>query len=276
MTARPPDPVVPPQPVRPAGDLAAASVRAELPDRPEHPRPDRQDGRGRARATWSWRSGRAAGADGLMAERGAAVVAVEIDPAMAAARPPRRRRAAQRPGPERRRAGGQEHDQPRGARQRPLGPGRRRPTGGSSSWPTCRTTSRRRSSRTCWSHPELCPALMVVTIQLELAERMRAEPGTDGLRRRCRSWCRPWPTVEIVRALPPTVFWPRPKVDSAVVAIGPDPAKRAAIGDLALVPLGRPPDLPPPPQEPPRTSSTASGATAGRSPRSTPCSRRSA
>src|SRR5262249_47816732 len=37
---------------------------------------------------------------------------------------------------------------------------------------------------------------------------------------------------ELVRVLPPTVFWPRPKVESAVVAITPDPAKRAAVGDL--------------------------------------------
>ena len=29
------------------------------------------------------------------------------------------------------------------------------------------------------------------------------------------------------RALPPSVFWPRPKVDSAVVAIRPDAARRA-------------------------------------------------
>ena len=82
-------------------------------------------------------------------------------------------------------------------------------------------------------HPELCPSLMVVTIQLELAERMRAAPGDGRLRRRSRSWSRPWPTCSIVRVLPPSVFWPRPKVDSAVVAITPDPAKRAAIGDLA-------------------------------------------
>jgi 16S rRNA (adenine1518-N6/adenine1519-N6)-dimethyltransferase len=39
--------------------------------------------------------------------------------------------------------------------------------------------------------------------------------------------------VSIVRALPPTVFWPRPKVDSAVVAIRPDAAKRAKVGDVA-------------------------------------------
>jgi 16S rRNA (adenine1518-N6/adenine1519-N6)-dimethyltransferase len=80
-------------------------------------------------------------------------------------------------------------------------------------------------------HPELCPSLMVVTIQLELAERMRAEPGTDAY----GSLSVIVPALadcSIVRVLPPSVFWPRPKVDSAVIAITPDPAKRAAIGDL--------------------------------------------
>jgi 16S rRNA (adenine1518-N6/adenine1519-N6)-dimethyltransferase len=80
-------------------------------------------------------------------------------------------------------------------------------------------------------HPELCPELMVVTIQRELAERFCAGPTTaaygavsivvQGLAE-----------VSIVRSLPPSVFWPRPKVDSAVVAIRPDPAKRAAVGDV--------------------------------------------
>ena len=40
--------------------------------------------------------------------------------------------------------------------------------------------------------------------------------------------------VSIVRSLPPTVFWPRPQVDSAVVAIRPRRRqKRAAVGDVA-------------------------------------------
>ena len=38
---------------------------------------------------------------------------------------------------------------------------------------------------------------------------------------RSRSWCRRWPTCRSCRALPPNVFWPQPKVDSAVVAIRP-------------------------------------------------------
>ena len=40
-------------------------------------------------------------------------------------------------------------------------------------------------------------------------------------------------TFAVVRTLPPSVFWPRPKVDSAIVSIRPDPAKRAAVGDVA-------------------------------------------
>jgi 16S rRNA (adenine1518-N6/adenine1519-N6)-dimethyltransferase len=37
-----------------------------------------------------------------------------------------------------------------------------------------------------------------------------------------------------VRVLPPSVFWPRPKVHSAIVHIELDPARRAKIGDLAF------------------------------------------
>lgn len=80
-------------------------------------------------------------------------------------------------------------------------------------------------------HPELCPALMVVTIQHELAERMLAEPGTEhygGLSVLVQALA----DVELVRALSPKVFWPRPRVDSAIVKITPDPARRAAIADL--------------------------------------------
>jgi 16S rRNA (adenine1518-N6/adenine1519-N6)-dimethyltransferase len=38
--------------------------------------------------------------------------------------------------------------------------------------------------------------------------------------------------VEIVRLMAPSVFWPAPKVDSAIVRIGVDPARRAAVPDL--------------------------------------------
>ena len=80
-------------------------------------------------------------------------------------------------------------------------------------------------------HPDLCPTLMVVTIQLELAERLKAAPQSSeygGL----SALVQALGDVEIVRVLPPKVFWPRPKVNSAIVRIRPDPAKRAAVGDL--------------------------------------------
>jgi 16S rRNA (adenine1518-N6/adenine1519-N6)-dimethyltransferase len=80
-------------------------------------------------------------------------------------------------------------------------------------------------------HPELRPSRMVLTIQLELAERMLAKPeqeayGALSILVQALADC------TIVRTLPPTVFWPRPKVDSAIVAITPLPEKRAAIADV--------------------------------------------
>jgi 16S rRNA (adenine1518-N6/adenine1519-N6)-dimethyltransferase len=38
--------------------------------------------------------------------------------------------------------------------------------------------------------------------------------------------------IEVVREMPPQVFWPRPKVHSAIIHVLPNPAKRAAVGDL--------------------------------------------
>jgi 16S rRNA (adenine1518-N6/adenine1519-N6)-dimethyltransferase len=80
-------------------------------------------------------------------------------------------------------------------------------------------------------HPELRPVKLVATIQLELADRMRAAPATapyGALSVLVQALC----DVELVRVLPPSVFWPRPQVESAVVALTPDPEKRAAVGDL--------------------------------------------
>ena len=81
-------------------------------------------------------------------------------------------------------------------------------------------------------HPEFCPALMVVTIQKELAERMCAQAATPAYGA-VSVVLQGLADVSIVRSLPPTVFWPRPKVDSAVVAVRPDAAKRAAVSDVA-------------------------------------------
>jgi 16S rRNA (adenine1518-N6/adenine1519-N6)-dimethyltransferase len=75
-------------------------------------------------------------------------------------------------------------------------------------------------------HPEFCPVLMVVTIQRELAERIIAAPGTPDYGS-LAILVQALAEVAIVRNLPPSVFWPQPKVESSVVAIRPDPLRRA-------------------------------------------------
>jgi 16S rRNA (adenine1518-N6/adenine1519-N6)-dimethyltransferase len=72
---------------------------------------------------------------------------------------------------------------------------------------------------------------MVVTIQWELAERLAAAPGSSdygALTVLVQSLA----DVELVRKMPPAAFWPRPKVDSGIVRILPNAAKRARIADL--------------------------------------------
>jgi 16S rRNA (adenine1518-N6/adenine1519-N6)-dimethyltransferase len=80
-------------------------------------------------------------------------------------------------------------------------------------------------------HDELRPERMVITIQKELADRMLAPPATEAYGA-LSVLCQALAEVTLVRVLPPSVFWPRPKVDSAVVKLVPDPAKREAVGDL--------------------------------------------
>jgi 16S rRNA (adenine1518-N6/adenine1519-N6)-dimethyltransferase len=74
------------------------------------------------------------------------------------------------------------------------------------------------------------PQSMTVTVQKEVAERFSARPGTKGwgaLSIWVQSQCR----VEIVRIMPTTAFWPRPKVESAIVEITLDEALRRQIPD---------------------------------------------
>ncbi len=75
---------------------------------------------------------------------------------------------------------------------------------------------------------------MVVTIQYEMAQRLNARPRTSdysALSVYVQSQCR----VNIVHKLGPSVFWPRPQVDSAIVRIDPDPVARARIVDRAVL-----------------------------------------
>lgn len=72
---------------------------------------------------------------------------------------------------------------------------------------------------------------MVVMVQWEIAERLRAEASTkdyNALSVLVQSLA----DVEVVRKVLPTNFYPRPKVDSAIVKITPNPAKRARVGQV--------------------------------------------
>jgi 16S rRNA (adenine1518-N6/adenine1519-N6)-dimethyltransferase len=75
------------------------------------------------------------------------------------------------------------------------------------------------------------PEVMVVTIQKELADRIIAAPSTKDFGA-LSVWIQSQAKVNIVRVLPPTVFWPRPKVHSAIVRIDLDHARRNKIPDL--------------------------------------------
>ena len=72
----------------------------------------------------------------------------------------------------------------------------------------------------------------VVTVQREMAERMTATAGT-GSYNALSVWVGAQCRGEILRVLPPGVFWPRPKVESAIIRLDLEPDRRAAIGDLA-------------------------------------------
>lgn len=71
---------------------------------------------------------------------------------------------------------------------------------------------------------------MVCTIQWELAEKMAAEPKTSKYGA-LSVWIQSQASVRILRKLGPKVFWPRPKVDSAIVSIWRNPEAAARIND---------------------------------------------
>jgi len=78
---------------------------------------------------------------------------------------------------------------------------------------------------------DLCPERLVVTIQREMADRLIAAPATPAYGA-VSVVVQALADVLLIRALPPSVFWPRPNVDSAVVAIEASAMKRAAVRDL--------------------------------------------
>lgn len=75
------------------------------------------------------------------------------------------------------------------------------------------------------------PHSMVATIQKELADRMVAKPWSKDYGS-LSVWMQAQAHIEIVRIMPPSVFWPQPKVQSAIIRVVIDPQRRAAIPDL--------------------------------------------
>lgn len=75
------------------------------------------------------------------------------------------------------------------------------------------------------------PVSLTATIQKELADRMTASPGTKDYSA-LSIWMQAIADIKIVRLLPPQVFWPKPKVVSAIVHIVPNADKRGRIADL--------------------------------------------
>jgi len=75
------------------------------------------------------------------------------------------------------------------------------------------------------------PHSMVATIQKELGDRIVAEPNSKDYGA-LSAWMQCQADSEIVRIMPPGVFWPPPKVQSAIMRIVINPERRAAVPDL--------------------------------------------
>jgi 16S rRNA (adenine1518-N6/adenine1519-N6)-dimethyltransferase len=74
---------------------------------------------------------------------------------------------------------------------------------------------------------------MVMTIQYELGLRMRARPQSSHYGA-LSVWLQAQCSVRMLKKLGPTVFWPRPRVNSAIMLLTPDDAARRRIDDRAF------------------------------------------
>lgn len=77
---------------------------------------------------------------------------------------------------------------------------------------------------------EIIPVTMTVTIQQELGDRIMAKPSTKDYSA-LSIWVQSQCDARIVRLMPPEVFWPRPKVNSAIVQITANAEKKARLSD---------------------------------------------
>ncbi|MBQ9127981.1 MAG: ribosomal RNA small subunit methyltransferase A [Thermoguttaceae bacterium] len=78
---------------------------------------------------------------------------------------------------------------------------------------------------------DIPPHSMTVTIQKEVGDRIVARPRTKDYGA-LAVWMQAQCDCRIVRIMPPSVFWPRPKVDSAIVQCVYNEKKRAKIPNL--------------------------------------------
>lgn len=74
---------------------------------------------------------------------------------------------------------------------------------------------------------------MCVTVQKEVAQRMTASPGGRDYGT-LSIFLQATGEVEMLRTLPPSVFWPPPQVDSAIVRYTRDGRKSLRIADMDL------------------------------------------
>ena len=78
---------------------------------------------------------------------------------------------------------------------------------------------------------DIPPHSMTVTIQKEVGDRIVARPRSKDYGA-LAVWIQAQCDCRIVRIMPPSVFWPRPKVDSAIVQCVYNEKKRAKIPNL--------------------------------------------
>ncbi len=81
--------------------------------------------------------------------------------------------------------------------------------------------------------PLLGPTRLVFTLQRELADRLNAKPSTKAYGAMTVCIGRRW-SIRALRTLPPSVFHPAPKVESAIVLITPRPTADTPICDAPL------------------------------------------
>ena len=72
---------------------------------------------------------------------------------------------------------------------------------------------------------------LTCTIQKEVGERLAADPRTDAYGP-ASVICQSLAEIELIAIMPPTAFWPRPKVESLMLTLRPLPADQVDVVDV--------------------------------------------